>query len=212
MSLRHLVLAERDRPHNVRAVFVGEVNPYGPRDGFALYPDPPNCAGWRLCHRVLNLTDAEYLHHYARGNLCTGKWTAEAARVAADVLQRQWVGFDEQRTAAGSLLHPWGTPFVLLGRKVAAAFGCAAQPFTSARCPTHGRLLISLPHPSGLCRVWATRPGAYDSARALLRGFGLLPTVAASGPALSPTVRCANCGEFTDSGRADACQHCGRTA
>jgi hypothetical protein len=52
--------------------------------------------------------------------------------------------------------------FLLLGRKVASAFGGDVLPF-QARGP-----LISIPHPSGRCLEW-NDPAAVLSVRALLR-------------------------------------------
>lgn len=37
-ALRALVVAGRDRPHNVRAVVVGELNPYGTRTEYSACP------------------------------------------------------------------------------------------------------------------------------------------------------------------------------
>jgi hypothetical protein len=93
---------------------------------------------------------------FDRVNLCTGKWSAPAARAEAQRL----VDGDEHEV------------FVLLGRKVVSAFlpGTPKQFTIEEHCA--GRFVI-LPHPSGLCRVWA-EPGAFARARALLVEAGVL--------------------------------------
>lgn len=152
----------------------------------------------------------DYLIDFERRNLCVARWSTPASRVAARDLRQVWDAFDVDRAAAGTLPHAWGTPFVLLGRKVAAAFDAGA-PLTVQRDGARGRLLVVLPHPSGLCRVWTQQHDAIDRARALLRSVGALPLPPAPGSVVAASpVRCATCGEFTDSGRVDDCQHCGR--
>lgn len=211
---RVMVEAERDRPHNARALLVGELNPHGPRPDFALFPAPRGCAGHNLCHRIMGLPEAVYLQHYARANLCTGEWRSAAAATMARELRATWARHDDARRTAGTLPHPWGTPFVLFGRKVARAFAVHdAAPFSVVRCPDAGRRLVVLPHPSGLCRVWTQQADAIDRARALLIQADVLPPSRPPGMVnQAPPVRCERCGEFTDSGLATECTHCGTVA
>lgn len=126
-------------------VLVGELNPYGADPRYALYDEPVHSAGGRLRRKVLGVPRRVYFGFH-RYNLCVGKFSAPRAREAAGrILQA----------------HP-ETPIVMLGRKVAAAFGCqSVPPYTR-----HGRLL-SIPHPSGLCREWA-KPDAVPRVRELL--------------------------------------------
>lgn len=66
-----------------------------------------------------------------------GPWDTRAARVAA-------VELNDAAT---------GLPFVLLGRRVANAFGLRdVRPFVWVKLGTRSYLL--LPHPSGRCRSW----------------------------------------------------------
>ena len=146
-------------------VFVGELNPYGANPHFALYCLPATSAGGRLQRLVCGLHRTTYLA-CLRHNLCDGRWSAPAARDRANALLAE--------------LAADGTPsplpgFVLLGRKVASAFGLGdIPPFTGAFRGVPGRTepgavaCIVLPHPSGLCRVW-NEPDAFDRARTLLR-------------------------------------------
>jgi hypothetical protein len=128
--------------------FVGESNPYGGDDEFALYPSPHGCTGWRLCHLILKMDPDVYCDRYTRVNLVRGKWTMRAARAAVDALR-----------ADGKSL------FVLLGAKVASAFGHKFEPFTA---PVTTELI--LPHPSGLNRMWS-EPGMFDRAREAIANF-----------------------------------------
>lgn len=140
----------------MKPLLVGEQNPYqtDPRlaQRYALYPDPPRCAGWNLCHRVMGLTEAEYLARFDRVNLCKGKWSMRAARKRAYDLE---------------IVNPDHARWVLLGAKVCSAFGLDFTPFAVLRS------YVILPHPSGLSRAW-NEPGAYERARSVLREAGVL--------------------------------------
>lgn len=132
-------------------VLVGELNPYGSDPRFALYDEPKHSAGGRLRRMVLGLPRRIYFGElFERGNLCVGRWSATAARAqAARVL--------EERPDA---------TIVMLGRKVAGAFAAASGVPVLAPCTRVGRL-VSIPHPSGLCRAW-DRPETLPRVRALL--------------------------------------------
>jgi hypothetical protein len=128
-----------------KPIIVGESNPYGGDDTYALYPAPDGCSGHRLCCLILAMSRRDYLDSFERVNLLRGKWGVPMARRAADDLS--------------------GTPnkrFILLGSKVAAAFGLSFVPFGSASWRGSG--FAMLPHPSGRCRLWAG-PNAIQSAR-----------------------------------------------
>jgi hypothetical protein len=139
----------------VKPLLVGELNPYGPSDDYALYPDPPGCTGWRLCYKVLELTEADYLEKFDRTNLCSRKWSNLEACYMANII----------RNSGRQII-------IMLGRKVTKAFGLAhVGPFEAhhdldadaPQSPTY----IVLPHPSGLCREWHV-PGAFLKARELV--------------------------------------------
>lgn len=132
-----------------RVWLVGEHNPVSSDPRHALYPAPPGCAGARLCD-VLELTVAEYLRRFERRNLLdTAKWSAPRARAAADAL-----------LAA----HPALDRLVLLGARVAAAFGvdfrtnlCEPRFMQVGSAVLRGRGVLVVPHPSGLSREWNDR-------------------------------------------------------
>lgn len=142
-----------------KPLLIGELNPYGTDPQYALYPEPEGASGDRLCRFVMGLTHDEYLERFDRANLCTGKWSAPAARrMAAD------------------LVVSAGGPIVLCGVKVASAVGLLPQPFNIKRLYIGGygdRVVVVLPHPSGRCRTWH-QPGAVDRARSCLREAGVL--------------------------------------
>lgn len=127
-------------------VLVGELNPYGSDPSFALFHLPRRASGDRL-REHLGLRDATY-EALAKANLCTGAWDNEAAYEQAISLRFKY------------------RVMVCLGVKVRRAFAAPA-PFVSAQ-DLFGCTLVSLPHPSGLCRAW-NEPGARERARALLR-------------------------------------------
>lgn len=139
-----------------RVWLIGEQNPYGADPKFALYPLPPHAAGGRLA-RVLDLDERAYLRAFVRRNLVSdAKWSVPVARLAADVLLRE---------------HPTQDRLVLLGARVAAAFGlpfrdhlCEAKRLRVGTLPTE-RLVLVIPHPSGLSREW-NAPGIKERVKA----------------------------------------------
>lgn len=134
-------------------LLVGEHNPYGADLSNQLVCWPEGCAGHRLQSKILGISDKEYLGIW-RTNLCGGRgWIMADARARVKELI--------------SGIPPWKT-IVLLGRKVAAAFGVGeVKPFQMVQ-EIGGLTLLLLPHPSGLCREWY-KPGAIQKARGLLR-------------------------------------------
>lgn len=146
-----------------RVLLLGEDNPVDQRLQTQLFCAPAKCAGWNLQGRILRLPRYRYLSCW-RTNLCIGgAWNAATARErAGDLL-----------TVPVHGCYPWDV-VVMLGRKVARACAHvlhleALEPFTSVA--THQNLrLVSIPHPSGLCREWNV-VGAHDRARDIVRAF-----------------------------------------
>ena len=135
---------------NAVPLLVGELNPYGADPHYALFCEPEHSAGGRMCRLVCALRRPTYLALH-RVNLCDGRWSMKSARAKAEKL-----------TLTGA---PWNV-VVMLGRKVADAFGYRDGFFSVRRDEVF--TLVSLPHPSGLCREW-NRPHAFQTARSLLQ-------------------------------------------
>lgn len=128
-----------------RLVIVGESNPYGGPD-LALYHLPREASGNRL-REHLGLTDAAYAA-IPKVNLCAGPWRLATARARAMELILEY------------------DVLVLLGVKVRQAFG--GPPLWEAHKTPFGRVLLALPHPSGLNRAW-NEHRARARARVLVR-------------------------------------------
>ena len=138
----------------MRPLLVGEDNPHSDNPRAALFPRPRGAAGHRLAE-ILGMSGAEYLRAFARTNLCDGPWVRAAADLRAEQIQFVWPG-----------------PIVLLGAKVARAFGVPYAPFSTRRSADGSTRVLVLPHPSGRCRVWndpAARTRARRAVRRLLR-------------------------------------------
>jgi hypothetical protein len=108
----------------------------------------------------MGLRPETYITAFGRANLLAEpRWSAPAARAAAERLAEH---------------HP-GTPLVLLGARVAAAFGFPYAPaprsttWTGDDPSINYRIVIVLPHPSGRCRAWSN-PAVVSEARRVLRG------------------------------------------
>ena len=132
-------------------LLVGEMNPYGADPHYALFCEPENSAGGRLCRLVCALRRPTYLA-INRTNLCSHRWIKEEARRRAGLMMA---------------CEKWNV-IIMLGRKVSGAFGYRGDPFTKVDLPDYQLTLVSLPHPSGRCLAWNV-PGAFDRARELLR-------------------------------------------
>jgi hypothetical protein len=138
-----------------RPVLVGESNPYGADPDFALFPHPEGSAGWRLAREILGMESTRtYLRAFRRVNLCPVMWSMPKAR---------------ETIAQQRLLE---RPCILLGRKVADAFGvdfrhCLVHLNGSAAEP---RRLLVLGHPSGRNLLY-NAPGAIAAARAAVVEF-----------------------------------------
>ena len=126
---------------------IGEHNPWSAEPKFALYPRPEHATGGRLC-KALGLRNLEYLRTFERRDLLlTARWCVPAAR-----------------EAAGKVLLETETDdaMILLGGKVAAAFGYAFEPLKIHRTVRISFLVT--PHPSGRSPVWKL-PGMADRVR-----------------------------------------------
>jgi uracil-DNA glycosylase len=140
-----------------RVLLVGEDNPLSSHPSDTLVPWPEGCSGHRLLN-ILGLAEETYLALH-RANLCRGRWsTAEAKRRAALLI--------------ADPSAPWRV-IVMLGRKVANAFGCkGVTPFSCVDVPgteLDGPMrLVTLPHPSGRNTIWTIR-AKVEQARALMR-------------------------------------------
>lgn len=137
-----------------RVWLIGENNPYGPDPRYALYCEPPESAGGRLCYRILGMTERDYLRSFERRNLLAqDRWSIPAARTAAAEL--------------ALALQP-SDRVVLLGRKVFDAWRPRSlKPW--APFEIRDDYFLLLPHPSGLSRAW-NDPSAIGRARdAVLR-------------------------------------------
>jgi hypothetical protein len=146
-----------------RPLFVGEANPRSSHPRMALFPWPRNSAGGRLA-ALLDVTAREYLMLFERVNLFPSPpsaWsTVAAARAAGTVLG----GF------------PDTTLVLMLGARVAAAFGMADLPLWHSRMRQRSRVrtrFVRLPHPSGRSRTW-NDPVAQRALRRTLRRWTAL--------------------------------------
>lgn len=140
-----------------RPLIVGEHKPYGSDPQYAIYPLPENSAGGRLCSVILGMQRTEYLRAFNRVNLCSDKWSMPAARQRA--LQ---------------LMQDRGGTHILLGRKVASAYGLATLEALTCRETTAPRSMkfLLIPHPSGLNRFW-NAPDSVTRVRMFLTAHGV---------------------------------------
>lgn len=136
-----------------RVLFVGESNPYGEDERYALYDEPSTSAGGRFRRKVLGVHRRTYFgERVERVNLCSGWWEIKTARAAANKI----------------LTRPPNVVLVMLGRAVAKGFDLEEIPVYGSKQLTTGHLVVALPHPSGLNREWA-KPDAVTRARAALK-------------------------------------------
>jgi hypothetical protein len=131
-----------------RVALVGESNPYGADERWALYCNPKGSAGYNL-RIILGMTEDEYLMAFDRTNLCKGDWNLSVARMAAAAIRAPRA--------------------VLLGARVASAF---EVPFQANKIVMlgSGRSGLMLYHPSGLNRVW-NNPDEVRAAREAARRY-----------------------------------------
>jgi len=129
--------------------------------------------GRRLA-KLMNVTEYDYRWRTRRENLLPrwpGKapaghgtaWPAKLARGAARRMERR------------GLFAPRDRVVILLGRRVAAAFGFSQQDWFAPFCiaPTQGlaAAVIVAPHPSGASRWW-NEPRNWNAARRFWLGIG----------------------------------------
>lgn len=146
----------------MRPWLIGENNPYSSDPYYALYPEPEQSAGHRLCVKIFGMRESRYLRTFERRNLLHRQhgWSVGSAKTAA----------------AQILTESDGAPLVLCGVKVANAFGVSPEPFRVLSVVPDlvpqlfkkQTTVVVLPHPSGLCRVW-NEPNAIVRARAAVR-------------------------------------------
>lgn len=139
-------------PRDSKPLIVGECNPYGGTDEFALYPAPDGCSGHRLCCLIFGMRRTHYLRVFDRTNLCQGLWSNTYAIALASKIQE-----DPQGRA------------ILLGKKVANSFGLVFRPFEMRKSSGEFSWLL-LPHPSGRNPAWE-REGAVGRARECVSEF-----------------------------------------
>ena len=143
----------------MKPLLVGELNPYGDDDRFALYPDPDHASGARLM-RIFNMVPREYLATFDRTNLCARRWDKTAAREAAERIMRE--------------RHV----IVACGSKVATAFVGKFVAYEITYCGQYraggGNLIVTIPHPSGLNRLWNDPTAAARARAAVEMATGLL--------------------------------------
>ncbi len=133
----------------MRPLLVGEANPLSADPRYALYPAPPGSTGGRLCRLVLGLSKKDYIGRFDRVNLCAGPWRVREARETVRLLAtppavRLRGGYPcptARRAPSPKRAVPHlicaGSTVVLLGRRVAAAFGLPDDPLT--RCAMRRR-------------------------------------------------------------------------
>lgn len=141
-SFKTLVKLAREPSAGERPVIVGESNPFGGDEYFAMFPEPQGCAGDRLCRLVMGLQQETYLKQFQRVNLLRGdRWSAPRAREAASALCARFQG---------------SRVWVLLGKKVAEAFSLQGHtaPAVLNSGTMFGNTAVLLPHPSGRNRAW----------------------------------------------------------
>ena len=129
---------------------VGEQNPYSRDPRTALHFIPANGSGNRL-RRILGMRRWDYLRSFERRNLVQGeRWSFRAARRGVQALMHEVEDSDV---------------VVLLGQRVYTAWGLLDwRPFRNLEACTSNNpddadavaffTIVTLPHPSGLSRVW----------------------------------------------------------
>ena len=123
-----------------RVALIGMNNPLSRDPARALWPDPPNCTGWRIwqmLHARTGATKYDYLQAFHRYNLCpVTEWHTDTAR-------ENWKLMEQD------LLEKFDT-VVLLGTAVRRAAGLLLPALYVSRT------VIAIPHPSVLNRWYST--------------------------------------------------------
>lgn len=160
-----------DEPPRSPVLLIGEDNPRSMDPRHALHFFPSSSAGGRL-RAILGLARGDYLNLW-RADLCVGRWNTRAARERA-------------RDLLTDPDPPWDV-VVMLGVKVASACRYPHALFTVSHAWVHANRIdydeppgyvrrvgpgefraVSLPHPSGLSRVWQD-PRSWSRAQMLVR-------------------------------------------
>jgi hypothetical protein len=136
-----------------KPLLIGMNNPISSRPEYVLWPDPPNCTGWRLwkmLHDRCGATKHDYIRAFDRMNLVTGK---------------QWSAAEGRREA--QRLRPMlrGRVVVLLGQDVRSSFGVPKLLIHPQE--VDGVVWRQLPHPSGM-NLWYNDPTNVSMAGMLL--------------------------------------------
>jgi len=137
-------------PPKPQVLIVGEDNPWGNDPRMALFHLPRHASGNRL-REHLGLTDQQYERLF-KMNLCPEKWSMKVAREVAKIVSGK----------------PNLATVIMLGAKVKKAFGCQHIAFFDSTDSSVWPTFVSLPHPSGLNRLW-NAPDARQRAQDLLR-------------------------------------------
>ena len=121
-----------------RPILLGMNNPVSSNPDHALYPHPPNCAGWRLW-KMSGLSEDEYFEKFERRNLLNGRaWSPQLAAVEAEKYR---AGMDKDRR------------IVLLGEDVCRLMWHSSPAFVWRRGLVGG-WWAKFPHPSGRNLMW----------------------------------------------------------
>ena len=123
---------------DMRPVILGMNNPYSDSPRHALFPHPPQSAGyrlWKMLNSRTGLTRGQYVRAFDRRNLVTGSWVRENAAHNFAAMRQE--------------LH--GREVLLLGEEVRRVVGVPRE----LVLPTawDGVVYRQLPHPSGRC-LW----------------------------------------------------------
>lgn len=135
-----------------RVLLVGESNPLSSDPDYALYPYPPNSAGGRLA-RMLGMSPKEFLATFYRANL----FDVEPVRWSKERAHARLVEVVHEYHAIPYCVDT----VILLGTRVSAAVGerflmwkPTAVIVNFDRAGLGVVEFISVPHPSGRCRLW----------------------------------------------------------
>jgi hypothetical protein len=143
-----------------RSAFVGERNPYGGGQEYALFPVPDHATGARLM-RALGITRASYMTALDRYNLFSrATQSAEVTSARVDeLLSRYEVVYALGRSVHDSIVK---RVRATTGEEVDRAW------FSSTRCGTC--TVVVVPHPSGLNRLW-NRADTASTLRQIVRSL-----------------------------------------
>lgn len=146
-----------------RGLVIGEAPGASTDPRLPLWPDPPGCAGARLME-YSGATFEEYVGRLRRVNQCVDKWDDTQARHRlVEILV--WLTSESSWTPNGETLR-----VVLLGRRVATAWGCSATLFGLRT--VNGVEVAWIPHPSGRNLVYNDRDAQLKAGRVVKWAMG----------------------------------------